>query len=90
VWSELVKVYNGRGDFENLIKEGKNKLRWDKTNCHRFAANEARLKMGLFAYNLLRLIRRFYLGGEDTRRSIEWIIMRPVKAGVLIVYHAKY
>jgi hypothetical protein len=30
--------------------------RWDKTSCHRFPANEARLKMGFLAYNLLHLI----------------------------------
>ena len=65
-------------------------LRWDKTGCHRFVANEARLKMGFLAYNLLHLICRFYLWGEDMRRSSEWIIMRLVKAGARIVYHARY
>ena len=88
--SKVVKVYNGRGDVESRIKEGKNTLRWDKTSCHRSWANEARLKMGFLAYNLLHLIRRFYLLGEDTRRSIEWVVTRLVKAGVRIVYHARY
>ncbi|MFC1491870.1 IS1380 family transposase, partial [Nitrospinota bacterium] len=32
--TKVVKVYNGRGDVENRIKEGKNTLRWDKTSCH--------------------------------------------------------
>jgi hypothetical protein len=41
----VVKIYSGRGDVENRIKEGKNTLRWDKTSCHPFEANEARLKM---------------------------------------------
>ena len=49
--AKVVKVYNGRGDVENRIKEGKNTLRWDKTSCHRFAANQARLLMGVMAYN---------------------------------------
>jgi hypothetical protein len=61
-----------RSDVENRIKEGKNTLRWDKTICHRFAANEARLKMGFLAYNLLHLTRRFYMRSEEARRSIEW------------------
>jgi hypothetical protein len=39
-------------------KKGKNTLRRDKTSCHRFAANEARLKMGFPAYNPLHPIRR--------------------------------
>jgi len=59
--AKVVKVYNGRANIENRIKEGKNTLRWDKTSCHRFSANEARLKMGFLAYNSLHLIRRFYL-----------------------------
>ncbi len=88
--NKVVKVYNGCGDVENRIKEGKNTLRWDMTSCHRFPANEARLKMGFLAYNLLHLIRRLYLWGEDTRRSIEWVITRLVKAGARIVYHARY
>ena len=86
----VVKVYNGRGDVENRIKEGKNTLRWDKTSCHRVAANEARLKVGFLAYNLLHLIRRFYLHFEKTRRSIEWVIMRLVKVGARIIYHARF
>jgi hypothetical protein len=70
--------------------KGKNTLRWDKTSCHRFSANEARFKMGFLAYNLLHLIRRFYLWGNDKRRSIEWVIMRLIIAGARIVYHARY
>ncbi len=37
----VIKVYNGRGDGENRIKEDKNTLRGDKTNCQRFEANQA-------------------------------------------------
>jgi hypothetical protein len=86
----VVKVYNGLSDVENRIKEGKNTLRWDKTSCHRFAANEDRLKMGFLVYNLLHLIRRFPVRNENARRSIEWIILRLVKVGARIVYHARY
>ena len=45
--------------------------------------------MGFLAYNMLHLIRRFYLLGEDACRSVEWIITRLVKAGARIVYHAR-
>jgi hypothetical protein len=55
---KVVKVYNGRGEVENRIKEGKNTRRWDKTSCQRFEANQARLKMGVLAYNLLHMIRQ--------------------------------
>lgn len=83
------KVYNGRGDVENRIKEGKNTLRWDKTSCQRFEANQARLKMGVLAYNLLHMIRQFYVWGEEVRRSIDWLIKRLIKVGARVSYHAR-
>jgi len=86
---KVVKVYNGRGDVENRIKEGKNTLRWDKTSCCRFAANEARLLMGVLAYNLLHMLRQFYLLGEKVKRSMEWLIKRLIKVGAKVAYHGR-
>jgi len=86
---KVVKVYNGRAEIENRIKEGKNTLRWDKTSCTRFKANEARLKMGVLAYNLLHMLRKFYIRGEGVRRSIEWLIRRLIKVGATVSYHAR-
>jgi hypothetical protein len=86
---KVVRVYNGRGDVENRIKEGKLTLRWDKTSCRRFQANEARLLMGVIAYNLLHLIRRHYMKGEPVRRSLEWMIRRLIKVATKVSYHAR-
>jgi len=74
---------------ENRIKEAKNTLRWDKTSCHRLEANQARLKMGALAYNLLHMIREFHLTGEDVKRSMEWLIRRIIKAASRISYHGR-
>ena len=87
--AKVVKVYNGRGDVENRIKEGKNTLRWDKTSCHRFEANQARLLMGVIAYNLLHVLRSFYVIGEGVKRSIEWLIKRLIKVGAKVIYHGR-
>jgi len=78
---------------ENRIKEGKNTLRWDKTSCHKFDANQARFKMGMLALNLLHMLREFYIfyiEGEDIKRSIEWIIRRVVKVESRISHHSRY
>jgi len=83
------KRYRQRGDVENRIKEGKNTLRWDKTSCHRFGANQARLKMGALAYNLLHMLRKFYVKDEGVRRSVEWLIRRLIKVGARVSYHSK-
>ncbi len=86
---KVIKVYNGRAEIENRIKEGKNTLRWDKTSCQSFEANHARLQMGVLAYNLLHMIRQFYVWGEEVRRSIDWLIKRLIKVGARISYHAR-
>jgi hypothetical protein len=36
---KVIKVYNGRAEIENRIKESKNPLRWDKTSWQRFDPN---------------------------------------------------
>jgi len=85
----VITVYNGRAEIENRIKEGKNTLRWDKTSCDRFAANQARLLVGCLAYNLLHLIRDAAFWGESVKPSIDSIIRRLVKVGARVVYHAR-
>lgn len=86
---KVVKVYNGRGDVENRIKEGKNTPRWDKTSCRRFAANQARLLMGVLASNLLHKLRQFSLVGEEVKRSMEWLVRRLIKVGAKVAYHGR-
>jgi len=86
---KVIKVYNGRAEIENRIKEGKNSLRWDKTSCQRFEANHARLQMGVLAYNLLQMIRQFYVWGEGVTRSIDWLMKRLIKVGARVSYHAR-
>jgi hypothetical protein len=76
---KVIRAYNGSEDVKNRIKEGKNTLRWDKTSCQRFEANHARLKMRALAYNLLHMIRQFYVWGEEVKRSIDWLIKRLIK-----------
>ncbi|MBM4295245.1 MAG: hypothetical protein FJ126_10130 [Deltaproteobacteria bacterium] len=60
------------------------------TRCRAMPAlSQARLKMGVLAYNLLHMIRKFYVRGEDVRRSIDWLIKRLIKVGARVSYHAR-
>jgi hypothetical protein len=54
----------------------------------RFATGEDR-NMGGLAYNLLHILRQFYVMGEGVRRSVEWLIKRFIKAGARVSYHTK-
>lgn len=65
---KMVNVYNGCGDAETRMKEGKNTLRWDKKRRHRFAVNQARLLMRALAYNLLHMLRQYHFLSEEVKR----------------------
>jgi hypothetical protein len=86
---EVARAYHGRANVENRIKKGKNTLHWDKTSCHKFEANQARLKMGLLAYNLLHLLRESYLKGKEVKRSVEWLIHCVIKVVSRVSYHGR-
>jgi hypothetical protein len=45
--------------------------------------------MGVLVYNLLHMIRQFYVWGEEVRRSIDWLIKRLIKAEARVSYHAR-
>jgi hypothetical protein len=45
--------------------------------------------MGVLAYNLLHMIRQFYVWGEEVKRSMEWLIKRLIKVGARVSYHAR-
>jgi hypothetical protein len=45
--------------------------------------------MGVLAYNLLHMLRQFYLVGEEVKRSMEWLIKRLIKVGAKVAYHGR-
>ena len=45
--------------------------------------------MGVLAYNLLHMIRQFYVWREEVKRSIDWLIKRLIKVGARVSYHAR-
>lgn len=54
----VYRVYTGRGDSENRIKELKNDLAMDRTSCSRFLANQMRVLLTAAAYVLMQELRR--------------------------------
>ncbi len=51
------KVYWGRGDIENRIKEQHDGLQIDRTSCSRFWANQLRVLLTAAAYVLMQELR---------------------------------
>jgi hypothetical protein len=53
----VYRIYTGRGDPENRIKELKNDLAMDRTSCSRFLANQLRVLLTAAAYVLMQELR---------------------------------
>jgi hypothetical protein len=60
-----------------------------QNQCQRFKANQARLQVGVLAYNLLHVVRQFYGWGEELKRSMEWLIKRLIKVSAMVSCHAR-
>jgi hypothetical protein len=45
--------------------------------------------MEILAYNLLHMIRQFYVWGEEVRRAMDWLIKRLIKVEAWVSYHAR-
>ena len=53
------RVYCGRGDMENRLKELQHGVAMDRTSCARFAANQLRLLFSVAAYVLFQVLQLF-------------------------------
>ena len=86
----VVRFYNQRGTAEQWIKEGKAATHWTRLSCHRFRANEVRLLLGVIAYNLGNLLRRFILPLAIQSWSLTSLQQRLFKTGGRLIGHAWY
>jgi hypothetical protein len=62
--SEVWRLYRGRGDAENRIKELKYDFGFDSFNMLSFFGTEAALIFAMIAYNLMALFRQFILNSK--------------------------
>ena len=53
------RLYCGRGDMENRLKELQQGVAMDRTSCSRFAANQLRLLLSVAAYVLFQTLQCF-------------------------------
>jgi Transposase DDE domain group 1 len=61
-----------------------------RLSCHRFRANEVRLRLSLIAYNLGNLWRRLALPRGIGNWSLTSLQQRLVKTGGRLIQHARY
>jgi hypothetical protein len=78
--AEIWRLYRGRGDAENRIKELKYDFGFDSFNLNSFFATEAALTFAMIAYNLMSLFRMFVLQ-EKTQKTLSTLRYRTFAIG---------
>ena len=78
--AEVWRLYRGRGDAENRIKELKYDFGFDSFNLNDFYATEAALTFAMIAYNLMSLFRMFVLQ-EKTQKTLSTLRYRTFAIG---------
>lgn len=83
---EVWRLYRGRGDAENRIKELKEDFGFDSFNLNDFYATEIALTFVMIAYNLMSLFRTFVLQ-EKTQKTLSTLRFRTLAIGAYFEKH---
>jgi hypothetical protein len=86
----VVRFYNHRGTAEQMIKEGKNAVKWTRLSCHGFADNQVRLQLFALAYNLGNFFRQTALPKSIRHWTMTTLREKVIKIGAKVVNHARY
>ena len=79
------RVYCGRGEIENRIKELHHGLEIDRTSCSRFLANQFRVLLTAAAYVLFQELRRRAQRTSCARAQVSTLRERLLKVGAQII-----
>ena len=79
------KVYCGRGEIENRIKELHHGLEIDRTSCSRFWANQLRVLLTAAAYVLMQELRLRAARTSCARAQVQTLRERLIKIGARVV-----
>ena len=84
------KVYCGRGEMENRIKEQQLGLFADRTSSGQWWSNQFRLLLSSMAYLLIEGIRRYGLAGSQLARAqVSTIRLKLFKIGTVILQNTR-
>jgi Transposase DDE domain group 1 len=78
------RLYCGRGDMENRLKELQQGLAMDRTSCSRFAANQLRLLFTIAAYVLFQALQGFARATAIGTAQVWTLRERLVKVAVWV------
>jgi hypothetical protein len=78
------RLYCGRGDMENRLKELQDGVAMDRTSCTRFAANQFRVLLSVAAYVLFQVLQTVARGTALGAAQVSTLRERVVKVAVWV------
>ena len=78
------RLYCGRGDMENRLKELQHGVAMDRTSCSRFLANQFRLLLSLAAYVLFQALQLAARGTALAGAQVGTLRERVLKLAVWV------
>jgi hypothetical protein len=95
-WRILFALYHDHGTSEQFHSEIKNDLDLERLPSGKFATNDLVLHLGIFAYNILRLLGQFSLPlkvvplrKKAQRRRLRTVIQNLITIASRLVHHAR-
>jgi len=86
----IVELHQVRGSMERRIGELKHQMNLDKVPCGQYEANCLYFTIGLFAYNLLQMLKLLGLSEEYHTKSVRSLRYQLLKLAGKVVFHARY
>lgn len=86
----IIHFQNQRGEFEKMIGELKHHYGLDHFPCGQFDANCFYFTIGILAFTLVQLLKRYYFGSEWKKKSVRSLRYYWLHVPSRIVSHARY
>jgi hypothetical protein len=86
----IIHFQNQRGEFEKMIGELKHHYGLDHFPCGQFEANCLYFTIGILAFTLVQLLKRYYFGSEWKKKSVRSLRYHWLHVPSRIVSHARY
>jgi hypothetical protein len=86
----IIHFQNKRGEFEKMIGELKHHYGLDHLPCGQFSANALYFSIGLLAFTIVQLLKRYYFPDDWKKKSVRSLRYHWLHVPSRIITHARY
>ena len=88
--NSIIHFHEQRGEMERMIGELKSHYNMDHFPCGQFNANSLYFAIGVFAFNLVQLLKQHYFGRDWRTKTLQSFRRYWLYLPARVVFHARY